>query len=429
MSQEWKGSSPRRRDRAWPLYGAAFMMAICLSMAWTAMPFVLTSIGGTDAHVGYAPAVNNLAYMIALLVTGSRLGRLRVRRTALRAGTVALAASAAMTASVVFARFRGGQDGMLWIWTLIAAGGIGGAAMAFYWPFLMGWVSSDYEGVRLNRRLGRYNGAWSSGSMVGPLISGWFFEVHPLLPLVGAVAAVLLSLVLLRFARDSSTVGNGTPTTSQETSGGASSIGTTCDSRLLADCRWISRIGLFSACACYAIMRSQFALVFTSLGYTESQFGLYLTLYASCNLVALMAAGRWAGWHFRPGLLVVAQAMLLLMLMMTLYSRDLSVLFVSSALLGVAYGFAYSSHLYYGVSASRQRSTRMAIHEIVISLGLTIGSAAGGYLCEHVGLYWPYWFAAAVVVLGMIGQVAIHVGTRARSSLDGSARSADAANE
>lgn len=425
MSHECKGLPPRRRDRAWPLYGAAFMMAICLSMAWTAMPFILSSIGGTDAHVGYAPAVNNLAYMIALLVTGSRLGRLRVRRTTLSAGTVALLATAAMTASVMVARSRGGQDGALWIWALIAAGGIGGAAMAFYWPFLMGWVSSDYEGVRLNRRLGRYNGAWSSGSMVGPLISGWFFEVHPLLPLVGAATAVLLSLVLLRFAHDASTLGGRTPTTSQETSDDVPPIGMTYDPQLLADCRWISRIALFSACACYAIMRSQFALVFTSLGYTESQFGLYLTLYASCNLVALMAAGRWAEWHFRPGLLVVAQAMLLLMLMMTLYSRDLSVLFVSSALLGVAYGFAYSSHLYYGVSASRQRSTRMAIHETVISLGLTIGSAAGGYLCEHVGLYWPYWFAAAVVILGMIGQAAIHVGTRARSRRDNHLSSAD----
>jgi len=54
----------------------------------------------------------------------------------------------------------------------------------------------------------------------------------------------------------------------------------------------------------------------------------------------------------------------------------------------------------------------MAIHEIVISLGLTIGSAAGGWLCEHVSLYSPYWFAVAVVAVGMVGQAAIHACAR-----------------
>ena len=39
-------------NRAWPLYGAAFATAIALSVCWTAMPFVLTGIDGTEAHVG-----------------------------------------------------------------------------------------------------------------------------------------------------------------------------------------------------------------------------------------------------------------------------------------------------------------------------------------------------------------------------------------
>ncbi len=419
MSEECKGLPPGGRSNAWPLYGAAFMMAMYLSMAWAAMPFILTTIRGTTAEVGYAPAINNLAYMIALLVTGSQLGHLRVKRTTLAAGTVALLASVTMTSAVLAGMARKECDGALWVWVLIAAGGIGGATMALYWPFLMSWVSSDYEGVRLNRRFGRYNGAWSGGATIGPLLGGWLVEINPVLPLVGAIVCVALSLVLLSFAKDGSSRRAIEP--SQPASAGDPSL----DLRLLADCRWISRIALFSACVCYAVVRSQFALVFTSLGYAESQFGLYLTIYASCNFAALMVAGRWARWHFKPSLLIVAQAMLLLMLLMTLYGRTLGVLFLSSVILGVAYGFAYGSHLYYGASASRHRSTRMAIHESVISLGLTIGSAAGGYLCEHVGLYWPYWFAVGVVVLGLIGQAAVHAGTRARTSAAAASASRD----
>jgi MFS family permease len=402
-----RGAAGRRSGRAWPLYGAAFMMAISLSVAWTAMPFVLSYMGGTPAHVGYAPAVNNLAYMIALLVAGSRFHHLRVRRTTLSAATVALTATAVMSLCVLWTEFHADARGLIWIWTLIVAGGVGGGAMALYWPFLMSWVSADYEGRRLNRRFGRYNGAWSGGAAIGPLIGGGLFEVNAVLPLLAAAASVLLSLLLLSFGRDGSA----------GKTGGAPAGGvpeTAYDMRLLADCRWMSRVALFSVCASFAILRSQFALVFRDLGYTESQFGMYLTIYALCNCAALMAAGRWAQWHFKPALLLVGQAVLLVVLLLTIYGRTLSVFIVSSVLLGAAYGFAYSSHLYYGASASRRRSARMAIHEIAISLGLTIGSFAGGYLAEHVGLYAPYWFGVGLVGLGAGTQMVIYRVARAR---------------
>jgi len=416
MPDERKGPLTKARDRAWPQYAAAFMMALCLSMAWTAMPFVLSAMGGTKAHVGYAPAANNLAYMIALFFAGSRLGHLPVKRTTLTAGMVALTATAAMGAAVLLARSHVG-GGRAWIWMLVLAGGAGGAAMAFYWPFLMSWVSADYEGVRLNRRFGRYNGAWSGGAAVGPLIGTWLFEIHPVLPLFAAATAVLVAQLLLSFGRYRSA-------RERVVLPPAETVERARDARILADCRWLSRIALFSACICFAIVRSQFALVFRGLGFAESQFGVYLMIFASCNFLALIAAGRWTFWHFRPGLLVIAQILFLLMLVMTIYGRTLPVFFTASVILGVAYGFAYSSHLYYGASTCRRRSSRMAIHEMVISLGLTIGSAAGGYLSEHVALYVPYWFAAGVVGLGMIGQVAIHLISRARDGVTRPARGA-----
>jgi MFS family permease len=390
---------------AWPLYSAAFMMAGSISMIWTAMPFILTAIGGTEAHVGYAPAINTLAYMLALFVAGSLLGHLRVKRTALSAAVVALMASVAMAWVVLGPRLANGVRSLWWIWAVIVSGGVGGAAMALYWPFLMSWVSADYEGVQLNRRLGRYNAAWSSGAAIGPFIGAWLVEVNPALPIPAAAVCVLLSVLVLSLARDSSVRMPAAPGIKQ----------TGCSPRRLVDCRWMSRIALFSACLCFAMIRSQFALVFTALGFAESQFGGYQMLYALCTFAVLVAAGRWAAWHFKPAILGLAQALLPAVLLMVIYGRTLPVFFTSSILLGVAYGFAYSSHLYYGASTSRRRSVRMAIHEITISLGLTIGAAAGGYLCEHVGTYAPYWFALAIVGLGLLVQTAIHIAAQARS--------------
>ncbi len=49
----------------------------------------------------------------------------------------------------------------------------------------------------------------------------------------------------------------------------------------------------------------------------------------------------------------------------------------------------------------------MAIHEVTISLGVILGSGAGGYLSRNFGIYWPYWFAIIVLALGLIAQVVV----------------------
>ena len=399
---------------AWPLYSAAFLMALSLSMVSTAMPFILVAMGGTKAHVGYAPAVNTLAYMIALFVTGSLLGHLKVKRVTISAGAATLLAFAGMTLAVLGAMSQLRIGRLTWIWTFIFSGGIGGAALAFYWPFLMSWVSAEYEGVQLNRRFGRYNGAWSSGAMIGPAIGAWLVETSAALPVAAAVAFVSLALLALSLSRDGSSRVAVLPQAA-----GTKDI--PCSSQALAAYRWTSRIALFNACLCFAMIRSQFALVLTGLGFSESQFGIYQTICALCMFSVLVAAGRWAVWHFRPALLTVAHLLLLTTLLMIICGRTLPVFFASSILLGVAYGFAYSSHLYYGASTSKKRSVRMAIHEIVIASGLTLGAAAGGYLCEHIGTYTPYWFAVSVVGLGLLGQMAIHAASQTKPRASGQA--------
>jgi MFS family permease len=65
----------------WPLYGAVFAMAISLSVLWTAMPFIIRNIGGTEEQVGYAWAANMLGYLLCLLFAAAMLGHLNPRHT------------------------------------------------------------------------------------------------------------------------------------------------------------------------------------------------------------------------------------------------------------------------------------------------------------------------------------------------------------
>jgi len=178
---------------------------------------------------------------------------------------------------------------------------------------------------------------------------------------------------------------------------------------VLIDYRWMSRISLFCSWACQAISRSQFALLFVALGYSEAEFGLYYGVFALSSFLAMIVAGRWAFWHFKSISVFTIQSLLLAALLMMTFGRTLPIFFISAIVLGVGFGFSYSSHLYYGASGSRNRSARMVIHETVISLGISIGAGAGGYLAKNLGAYAPYWFAIALVGLGGLAQLAIHL--------------------
>jgi predicted MFS family arabinose efflux permease len=47
----------------------------------------------------------------------------------------------------------------------------------------------------------------------------------------------------------------------------------------------------------------------------------------------------------------------------------------------------------------------MVIHETTLSLGIVVGSGAGGYFAKYVGLYWPYWFALILLAIGLVIQL------------------------
>jgi len=386
----------------WPLYGAAFAMAMGLNVLWTTMPFIVRNIGGTEEHVGYAWAFNMLGYLLVLLFAAAILGHINPHR-ATRAATVAMFLATVVMALVVYNAIANDQMGKpVLIWTMIATGTLAGAAMSLFWPYLMSWVSADYEGAILNRRLGTYNGMWSSAAISGPLIGGLLVDVSTFGPIVLSIICLAGCYVLLSMSHDGS-AGNaglkevqGTPQNN-------------IDSGLLLRFKWMARIALFCSWACLGVTRSQFALLFTGMGFSETQFGALVTIFGICNFLVLTGAGRHAFWHFKPMLLLGVQMVLALSLILVIFGRSLWAFVPAFVIMGFGFGFAYSSHLYYGACGSRKRSAPMAIHEVTLSLGVIVGSGAGGYISEHFGAYYPYWFALVVLGFGITAQIVMLV--------------------
>lgn len=386
----------------WPLYGSAFMMATSISVLWTVMPFIIRNIGGTEEHVGYMWAANMFGYMICLLLAAAMLGHLAPRRATRSAAAAMCLATIVMVIVVYYTISRNQLGRPVLIWIMIATGTFTGAAMSLFWPFLMSWVSVDYEGPELNRRLGTYNGMWSSAAIMGPLIGGVLVDINTLGPIVVGAVCLAVCFALLCLAHD----GSASKTVSVQPVREAE---VSLDQRLLLCFKWMARIALFCSWACLGVTRSQFALLFTDFGFSETQFGIIITIFGICNFLALTVAGRLFFWHFKPVLLFCVQAILALSLFLIIFGRTLWAFVPAFVIMAVGFGFAYSSHLYYGACGSKKRSARMAIHEVTISIGVIVGAGAGGYLSGNFGVYWPYWFSVIILVIGLIAQIVIWI--------------------
>lgn len=405
MNDRSPGNPTSALRGVWSLYGAAFAMAINLSVLWTAMPFIIRNIGGTEEHVGFVWAANMTGYVICLLVAAILLGHVNPRWTTRVSSVVMLLATGAI-AIVVYRAVASDQAGSVaLVWGVIGAGALAGAAMSLFWPFLMTWVSADYEGVFLNRRLGAYNGAWSSAAIMGPLIGGALVDINTLSPVLLGVICLAVCFLLLCLTHDGSA---GTA----RSVGGSPVEEVALDQTLLRRLKWMARISLFCSWVCLGVSRSQFALLFTRMGYTETQFGTIVTVFAICNFLVLTGAGRFGFWHSRPVFLIVAQLVLGVGLLLLIFGRTLSAFVPAFVIMGSGFGFAYSSHLYYGACGSKKRSVQMAIHEVTISLGVIVGSGTGGYLAGNLGVYVPYWFAIGVLILGLVAQGIVWIAMR-----------------
>jgi predicted MFS family arabinose efflux permease len=101
----------------------------------------------------------------------------------------------------------------------------------------------------------------------------------------------------------------------------------------------------------------------------------------------------------------VVHVLISVSLVLIIYGRSLPVFALSFVVMGCGFGFAYSSHLYYGACGTKKRSVQMVIHETTISIGVIVGSGAGGYFAKNLGLYSPYWFALILLAVGFVAQL------------------------
>lgn len=175
----------------------------------------------------------------------------------------------------------------------------------------------------------------------------------------------------------------------------------------------MGRIALLACFVCVGLLRTQLALLFKfNLGFSESDYGMVIMAMCVVVFLVFFTVGKTHAWHYVLSIFLGAQILMFLSMLLILNGAGLWVFFLAAGFAGITQAFLYSSHLYYGVSGAQNRAGRMAVHEVILAIGIATGSVAGGYVSDNFGRYVPYWFGAGVMAVGLLLQLAVYFSRR-----------------
>jgi len=287
---------------------------------------------------------------------------------------------------------------------LMSLSALYGVLLSLFWPFLMGWASSGHEGKSLGRTMAAYNLSWCSANIISLFFCGWLSERNTKWPLWGAAGLMLVAAILLRvasriFPRIQSGQDHRTPSAGEvarPTSGRRTRL------------RFAAWTGLTVMCFGLGVILAVFPVsARQDLGFSMFLVGNLMLVRSAFQGLSFMALGKTERWHFRATPMLAGQCLgaagfLGLMFATGRYSVGLC---LSACGVATALSIVYS--MFHGVSGTSNRSQAMAIHEMVLSLGLWLGGVLGGMIYQSVGMRTVYALCLGVFLVALPVQIVI----------------------
>ena len=388
-----------RLDKTAVIVLSAFLVETGIGMAALGLIFYVRDIYGLPAGtVGWFGATWLISYLFGCIFMRSLMERIRARDSVILAVTC--------MAIFIFAIFRTSSVALSFV--LYALYGI---AMSFFWPPLMGWLSSGAEGSALGAAMAKLTVAGSVGMIVSPFLAGLLSERGPTIPGYAAIGLFCTTVFL----------GVGSRLLSPRTYAGAIQGPTRQELSLPQDrstlLRYPAWAGFFGNCVIVGVVFNIFPMYArTDLGIDKSTVGILLLIRAFGAAVGYLILGKTKFWHFKSLLMVAGLSAMLLLVLALPWIHSIWLLGCLMTLLGLLHSVAFSYSFFHGASGSNRRAQRMAIHESLLAAGIITGSTVGGMVYEHYSMLAVCLFVAALILLIVVSQVVLNMRSPERAS-------------
>jgi len=372
------------RKMEFVLLSVALLSSISFGQLLVAWPFYARHLGASASQVGLIGGLYQGCYALALIVGRPILDRFTPRVLA-------------MTASLLLAFFAMVMSTVTTLTTLFVIVALFGLSTFLLWPAVMGAIATGFEGRSLNRRLGRFNAAWSIGLIIGPAVGGWLYSFGAYWPFLLAGTFHLVSAGFMWRCP--------TPKTHRDQTSQNKTIPDTSPSERNVKLRSMARVGLVCGYFVFGMMRFQLPNLAAESGLTAADFGPISATLSLSTAIGFILLGRVDAWRNRGSVIWIVQLLLAITLLILVDDAGKGHLYLCSALAGFWISFLYASHLYYGVSGRGNRARLMAIHELLLSAGFLTGALGGGLIADLTYNRFPYLVGCVVLLVGVVAEL------------------------
>jgi len=358
---------------------AAMCSDLALYLIMLSLPYRVLGLGASSLVLGMVPFAYALPYSLTAVTAGRHSDRWP-RRGPIRLGlTIAIVAAIALSVADT-------------IPTILAATGLLGIGLGFFWPSIQAGMSELAAGAQLGRDTRLLNVGWSAGKGLGMMAGGL------LLPIIGgdglalgaAAAWLLCFAVLPGMARPAShhaaiDADPRRPWPSRE--------------RAFLRAAWI---GNGVAYAVAATLNHHFPKILREDGIESGRFGLFLGLVFLTQTLVFLVLGSVRWWHYRMASLLGVQLVLAIAIVAAPAAPGFTGLLMLAPLFGLCLGFLYQSSLYYSLHAPEGRGAQAGVHEATLGLTGAMVPLLGGLAVAGHRLTAPFVVAGIAVSLSFL---------------------------
>lgn len=370
---------------------ASFWAQFAISMVNLALVYHMRLAFGLSAQmVGLSAAIYTTTYFACCLLLGPLAARLKPRHSVeLSMVGMSLATFIVMTTETVLVAYL----------ALV----LYGITMSFLWPQIEGWLARGKEGNALNRATSSFNVSWSLGAALSPFLTGILLEHATSTPLF---AGIILFLLVFSIVQLATMLVPGIRAVVSE----KQNLHQTEMKDASTPLRFLSWAGVLTVYASLAVTLTIFPMhAMDNLPFSESTVGFLLFVRGISTVGMFVVMGKTSGWHFNRSVVLATQVLVAIVCLVGTRMEALGGHILFFLLFGVLFSMSYSFSIFHGASGSVNRSHRMLLHEVLLTIGTVVGSVVGGTIYQYLDFATVLYACAALVMIPVISSLLVNL--------------------